>query len=197
MSDGFALCKFSIPFKVKSLLAVTPPVPLIVRLLTAPLNIDAGNVIADEFVKAIVAVSLLTLIKPLVLTGEFKRVNVFEPTVRDPLVKVKTPTMFTSPYMFTPETLFIVRLLSKKDGILILPPVPPIIIFVELPPVTVPVIAVTSPLKVNVFGPIVKLPAISAIPLFMVKSPFRVSPFTLFIVSESIVLLTNEPDGIF
>lgn len=117
----------------------------------------------------------------------------FDPRARVPSVNVNVPTTLRFPYKLTPADLLIVRLLSVKAGILILPAVPPIIIFVEVPPVTVPVIAVTIPLNVNVFGPIAKFPSISAMPLFIVKSQFRVNPPTLFMVSESTVLFTNVP----
>ena len=74
-------------------------------------------------------------------------------------------------------------------------PLPPMVIFAEMPPVNVPLVVIMAPLSVKVFAPMAKLPAISAMPLFIVKSPFNVNPFTLFIVNESIVLLTNEPEG--
>ena len=194
---GLSLSKFNMPLTVKSLLAVMPPVLLIVRLLTAADKIEEGSVMAVALVKDRVAPASLALINPLVLVGELPDiVKVFAPTVSVPLVNAKVPTILKSPYKLTPLARFIVKLLSKKAGIFMIVPVPPIIIFVELPPVTVPVIAVTTPLNVKVFGPMAKLPLISAMPLFIVKSPFNVSPFTLFIVIESIVLLTNEPDGI-
>jgi len=50
VDEGLTLCKLRIPFTVKSLLAVIPPVALIVKLLTFPLKIEAGNIIAVVFV---------------------------------------------------------------------------------------------------------------------------------------------------
>ena len=145
-----------------------------------------------------VAPTLLASIFPLVLTGELpERVKVFDPTVRVPFVNVKVPITVRFPYKLTPLARFIVKLLSIKAGMFMIVPLPPMIILVVLPPVTVPVMAVTIPLNVKVLGPMAKLPAIRAMPLFILKSPFNVKPFTLFIASESIVLFTNEPDGMF
>ena len=198
VADGFALCKLSTSFTVKSLFDVKPPAPFMVKLLTAAENMDAGRLIAEEFVNIKLADALLASILPLVRTGEFPDiVRVLDPTVRVPAVNVNVPPMLRSPYKLIPVALFIVKLLSTKAGILMFAPVPPIIILVELPPVTVPVMAVTTPLNVKVFGPIAKFPAISAIPLFIVKSPFNVNPLALFIVNESIWLLTKDPKGIF
>ena len=196
--DGLDAERFKTPFTVKSLTAVIPPAPLKVRLLTAPVNIDAGSVMAEELLNSKVAPALLASMFPLVLVGAVPDiVNVFDPTVKVPFVNVKAPTKLTFPYRLTPLARFIVKLLSTKEGIFITVPEPPIIILVELPPVTVPVIAVTTPLKVNAFGPMAKLPAISAILLFIVKSPFSVNPFALLIVNPSIVLLTKDPEGMF
>ena len=117
----------------------------------------------------------------------------FEPKLRVPLVSVNVPSKFRFPYKLTPLVRLIVRLLSVKAGIFMTAPEPPIIILVELPPVTVPVIAVTTPLNVNVFVPMAKLPSISAIPLLIVKSPFKENPNGLLIVNESTVLFTNVP----
>lgn len=69
----------------------------------------------------------------------------FVPTMRVPDVSVSVPTKFTSPNKVTPLARLIVTLFNVKAGILMVPPVPPIIILVDVPPVTVPVIAVTTP----------------------------------------------------
>jgi hypothetical protein len=90
---GFELCRLRTPFIVKSLLAVTPPAPLIVKLLTLPVKIDAGNVIAEVFAKAKVAEALLASTNPLlVLVGELPAiVNVLPARLRVPDVKPNNP----------------------------------------------------------------------------------------------------------
>ena len=90
--DGLALCKWRMPFIVKSLVAVIPPLPLIVKLLTFPAKIDVGRVIADELVKAKVALALLASIFPLVLVGELPAmVKVFAAMVNVPEIKSSNP----------------------------------------------------------------------------------------------------------
>jgi hypothetical protein len=92
VADGLALCKLRIPFTVKSLIAVVPPVPLMVKLLTFPVNIEAGRVIAAVFIKAKVALASLASIKPLVRVGELPAiVNVFAPRLNVPEGKSNKP----------------------------------------------------------------------------------------------------------
>ena len=92
VADGLSLCKWRMPFMVKSLLAVMPPMPLMVKLLTFPVKIDAGRAIAEELVKAKVAAALLASINPLVLVGELPAmVKVFAARLSVPDGKSRTP----------------------------------------------------------------------------------------------------------
>ena len=69
MFEGLVLCKFNIPFKTKPLEAVTPPVPLIVKLFTVFVKIEAGSVMAEVLEKTKVAPELLASMFPFVLIG--------------------------------------------------------------------------------------------------------------------------------
>ena len=60
------LKRFNTPATVVAEPSVTPPAPFIVKLLTLPLNKEAGKVRADVLVKASVALALLASIVPLV-----------------------------------------------------------------------------------------------------------------------------------
>ena len=196
-ADGLALCKLSMPFNEKSLLAVMPPMPLMAKLFTLPLKIDTGSVIAEVLPKDNVAEALLASMLPFVLVGEFPEiVSVFAPRVKVPFVKVRVPPTLTAPPIIIPLVRFIVRLLSETAGKVVLVPLPLIMIFVELPPVNVPDVAAMIPLIVKVFAPIEKVPLASINFFAIVKLPFSVSPRLLLIVSVSTVLLTKTPDGI-
>ena len=64
-----------------------PPAPLMVKLLTFPVKMEAGSVMAAVLVKAKVAPALPALIVPLVFTGVFpEMVKVFAPRVNGPFV---------------------------------------------------------------------------------------------------------------
>ena len=65
--------KFRMPFIAKSLVAVTPPIPLMVKLFTFAENSEAGSVMAAVLVNTNVALVLLASIKPLVRVGELPR----------------------------------------------------------------------------------------------------------------------------
>ena len=132
------------------------PAPLIVKLFTFALKIDAGSVIAEALVSAIVAEALLASIVPLVLVGALPEiVKVFAPTVKAPDVKVNIPAILTSPPKLIPLARFRLRLLSSTLGNSVFDPLPPITIFVALPPINVPEVVVIAPFSVNVFVPIV------------------------------------------
>ena len=85
VAEGFALCILRTPFTVKSLLAVIPPVPLIVKLFISPVKTEAGSIIGEVLVKARVEPALPALIKPLVLAGELPAiVNMLAPRLKVP-----------------------------------------------------------------------------------------------------------------
>ena len=84
--------RFNTPATVVAEPRVTPPAPFIVRLLTLPLNREAGKVSADVLVKASVALALLASITPLVRAMELPAyVSILPPTVNVPSVSVKLP----------------------------------------------------------------------------------------------------------
>ena len=99
-----------VPAMLKLLLPVTPFVLLIVRLFKAvildgmftPTELPPNDNEEEEVVIKLVAVP--AIVGPL-------KVNVFDPTVKVPLLKVKVPATLTSPPSVTPLALVIVRLL--------------------------------------------------------------------------------------
>ena len=90
------LVKFKAVATVVAELSVTPPVPLIVSVLTLPVNKPLGKVIALVFVKDNTALALLASIVPEVLVREVNVlgiVNVLVPIVNVPDVSVKAVTI--------------------------------------------------------------------------------------------------------
>ena len=110
----------SIPATVVSDPRVIPPDPFIVKLLTLPLNKEAGKVSADVLVKASVALALLASITPLVRAMELPAyVNVLPPTVNVPSVSVKLPPNVKAlPRVTVPVE---VRLMVKFCNTLVVP----------------------------------------------------------------------------
>ena len=198
VAEGLALCKFSMPFTVKSLPAVIPPEPLMVKLFTLPVKIEAGRIMAEDLVNNRVAETLFASMFPVVRVGEFPEiVKVFAARLRVPLVKARVPPTLTEPPRLMPLARLRVRLLSSTAGKVVVAPLPPIMIFEELPPVNVPAEVVMDPFKVKVFAPIEKAPVVKVKDLVIIKSSLTVRPFILFSPMASAVLLTNAPAGIF
>jgi hypothetical protein len=169
------------PVTVKSLAAVIPPAPLIVKLFTPPWKIDAGSVIADAFINDKVAPALPASIFPLARAGEFPdMVNVFAARVKVPLVNSRVPATLAEPPKLMPVALFRVRLLSSTPGRVVVALLPPIMIFEELPPDSVPATVVMDPFSVKVFAPIENAPDVKVKELVIIKSPFPVRPCILF-----------------
>ena len=99
VADGFTLCRSSMPFIVKSLLAVMPPAPLIVKLFTFPIKMEEGSIIATGLVKTKVEEVFPASINPLEIpfVGELPEiVNVFEPIVSVPDCNSNNPFMVIS-----------------------------------------------------------------------------------------------------
>jgi hypothetical protein len=90
---------------------------------------------------------------------------------------------------------FNVRLFSETAGKVVPAPLPPILIFVELPPVNVPAVVVIAPFRLKVFAPIAKAPIVSVNVPGIEKSPFSVNPLLLLTFRPSAILLTNAPAG--
>jgi hypothetical protein len=130
--DGFSLCKRIMPFTAKSLLAVTPPSPLTVKLLILPEKMEAGRVIAVVLVKARVAEAFPASIVPLIRLGELPAmVKVFAARPSVPVDKFNSPftVMFWLPKV-TPPAQLRVRLLMEGVEIntsfgMVMPPEPP------------------------------------------------------------------------
>jgi len=197
IAEGLALCKFSMPFTVKLLPALIPPKPLIVKLFTLPLKIEAGRIMAEEFVKDSVAELLLASMFPVVLEGEFPEiVKVFVARLKVPLVNARVPPTLTAPPKLMPLARFRVRLLRTAAGKMVVAPLPPTMMFDELPPVNVPDVVVIEPLRVNVFAPMVNDPLVKVKARVIIKFQFSAKPVMLFRLIASAVLLTNAPEGI-
>ena len=198
IDEGFSLCRFNTPFTVKLPVDVIPPVPLMVKLFTTPVNIEEGSVIAEVLVNNNVALALLASMVPLVRDGELPEiVSVFAPRLNVPLVNVRVPPTVTAPPKPTPVARSKVRLFSETEGRVVLAPLPPKLMLLELPPINVPDVFVMVPLMVKVFAPILKAPFISFSDDARVRLPLRTNPWVLLILKVSIVLLTNEPEGMF
>lgn len=119
VDEGFAADRLRIPNMIMSLPAVTPPLPLMVKLLMFPVKNEPGSVMAAVFANAMVAFPSLASTFPLVLEGELPAiVKVFDAMVNVPDVNVKPPFTVTSwlPNVTPPERL-IVRLLI--EGVLL------------------------------------------------------------------------------
>ena len=186
------------PFTVISLPAVTPPVPLSVKLFTPLVKKVVGSEMAEVFAKIRLAEALLTSTVPPLLPGELpEMVNVFAPTVNIPDVKANVPATFTSPPKVIPFERFMVRLFRDIAGKLVLAPEPPKTRLELAPPVNEPEVLLIAPFSVKVLAPIVKVPLAKVSVCSIARFPPNIKPLLLLSVKPSIVLLTNDPDGIF
>ena len=85
---------------------------------------------------------MLASIVPPALVGELPEiVSVFAPTAIVPAFKANVPDTDTDPARLIPDERFTVRLFNITAGKLAAP-LPPIMIFVELPPVNVPAVVI-------------------------------------------------------
>ena len=130
---------------------------------------------------------------PIIIFDELPPVNVPEPEIapsmvkvfasieREPFVKVKAPSTVTFPPKLRPFVLFSVRLLRETAGNIVLAPDPPIKIFEELPPVSVPLPEI-APLIVKVCAPIESAPSLVDVP-FIMTSPDKLKVFEYTVTS--------------
>ena len=107
---GFIACRFKIPFTVKSLGELIPPVPTRVMLLTFVEKNEDGRVIASLLVNIKVAALLLTSKLPVIRVGELPvNVNVLAATDKIPDERFNRPfiVMLWFPNVTPPERLMV------------------------------------------------------------------------------------------
>ena len=186
------LSRYKMPLTVKSLPAVTPPVPVILKLFTLELKTEAGKVSAEVLVNTSVAEALLASMLPELRVKLLpERVRVFDPTVSVPAVSARVPATLTLPVSVRPLERFSVRLFNATAGRLVPAPEPAMTMFELLPPVKLPEVYEIAPSSVRVFAPMENAPLVSVRLPVTSRLPDKVTPFALLIIRLGIVEEAN------